>query len=220
MSIYDPKTYGTRRSNFKNYFETDPDFWEENKKKNEDFKKKMGLKTRSCGDCTLCCKLPPVAALKKEANEWCKHCAIGEGCKIYKDRPLDCQAFECFWHAGLTLEEYKPNKVGFYMTADSPNDATLGMLKVYTERHRLGATIRKLKKYKSPFNGKPQGFHISFGPEKKDSYFLHKEYEKGEDQYYGGKSFEELGEWILSDIPEQFRDDFIKRAKEKAKGTW
>ena len=38
--------------------------------KNEDFKKKMGLKTRSCGDCTLCCKLPPVPALKKEANEW------------------------------------------------------------------------------------------------------------------------------------------------------
>ena len=217
---YDPKTYGRRRSNFKNYFETDPNAFEENQKKGNAMKKKMGLKTRSCGDCTLCCKLVPVPALQKEGYEWCKHCAIGEGCKIYKDRPLDCQGFECFWHAGLTLEEYKPNKVGFYMTVDSANDAAMSMIKVYTERHRLGATIRKLKKYKSPFNGRPQGFHISFGPEKEDSYFLHKEYEKGEDQYYGGKSFEELEEWILSDVPEQFRDDFIKTAKETAKGTW
>ena len=218
--MYDPKTYGKRRSNFKNYFETDPDSFEENKKKNEDFKKKMGLKTRSCGDCTLCCKLPPVPSLKKEANEWCKHCDIGVGCKIYKDRPLDCQAFECFWHAGLTLEEYKPNKVGFYMTMDSANDGTLGMIKVYTQLHRLGSTIRKLKNYKSAFKKSPLGFHISYGPSKKQSYFLHTEYEKGAGEHYGGKSFEELGEWILSDIPEQFRDDFIKRAKEKAKGTW
>ena len=218
--MYDPKTYGYRKSNFKGMFETDPDSWEENKKKNEDFKKKMGLTTRSCGDCTLCCKLPPVPALKKEANEWCKHCDIGVGCKIYKDRPLDCQAFECFWHAGLTLEEYKPNKVGFYMTADSPNDAAMGMVKVYTERHRLGATIRKLKKYKSPFNGRPKGFHISFGPEKEASYLLHEGYEKGEGQYYGGKTFEELKEWTLSGIPEQFREDFIKIAKEKSKHTW
>ena len=218
--MYDPKTYGYRKSNFKGMFETDPDSWEKNKEKNENFKKQRGLKTRSCGDCTLCCKLVPVPALKKEANEWCKHCAIGEGCKIYKDRPLDCQAFECFWHAGLTLEEYKPNKVGFYMTADSPNDAAMGMVKVYTERHRLGATIRKLKKYKSPFSGRPKGFHIRFGPEKKDSYFLHDEYEKGEDQYYGGKTFEELKEWMLSDIPKKFREDFLKIAEEKYKGTW
>ena len=105
------KNKKNRESNFKRIFETDPDGFEERKKKNNAIKKKMGLKTRSCGDCTLCCKLVAVPALQKEGYEWCKHCAIGEGCKIYKDRPLDCQAFECFWHAGLTLEEYKPNKL-------------------------------------------------------------------------------------------------------------
>ena len=219
-NTYDPKTYGYRRSNFKNYFETDPESFDEKMaQKNKDMEK-LGLKERACGDCNLCCKLVPVPALKKEANEWCKHCDIGVGCKIYKDRPLDCKAFSCVWAVGMIPEEYKPNKVGFYMTVDSINDAVLGMLKVYTEHHRLGATIRKLKKYKSPFSGRPKGFHITFGPEKEDSYFLHEEYEKEKGQYYGGKTFEELEEWALSDIPEQFREDFIKMVKEKAKHTW
>ena len=217
MSIYDPKTYGSRRSNFKNYFETDPDSWEENKKKNENFKKKMGLETRSCGDCTLCCKLVAVPALQKEGYEWCKHCAIGEGCKIYKDRPLDCQGFECFWHAGLTLEEYKPNKVGFYMTADSANDVAMGLIKVYTERHRLGATIRKLKKYKSPFNGSPKGFHIKFGNRKEDSCFLHVDY--GENGKYGFMDWDQMrkeAEKEMAAIPEHLREKFIELAEK----TW
>jgi len=215
--MYDPKTYGYRKSNFKGMFETDPDSWEENKKKNEDFKKKMGLTTRSCGDCTLCCKLPPVPALKKEANEWCKHCDIGVGCKIYKDRPLDCQAFECFWHAGLTLEEYKPNKVGFYLTVDSANDGALGMIKVYTEPHRLGSTIKKLKRYKSAFSKKPLGFHITFGDRKEDSCFLHVDY--GENGEYGFMDWDQMGkeaEKELAAIPEQFREKFL----ELAKGAW
>ena len=214
---YDPKTYGRRRSNFKNYFETDPNAFEENKKKNENFKKKMNLKTRSCGDCTLCCKLPPVPALKKEGHEWCKHCDIGMGCKIYKDRPLDCQAFECFWHAGLTLEEYKPNKVGFYTTMDSVNDGALGMIKVYTEPHRLGSTIKKLKRYKSAFSKKPLGFHIKFGDRKEDSCFLHVDY--GENGEYGFMDWDQMGkeaEKELAAIPEQFREKFLELAKE----TW
>ena len=214
---YDPKTYGRRRSNFKNYFETDPNAFEENKKKNENFKKKMGLKTRSCVDCTLCCKLVAVPAPQKEGYEWCKHCAIGEGCKIYKDRPLDCQGFECFWHAGLTLEEYKPNKVGFYMTVDSAKDAAMSMIKVYTERHRLGATIRKLKKYKSPFNGSPKGFHIRFGNRKEDNCFLHVDY--GENGEYGFMDWDQMGkeaEKELAAMPEQFREKFLEKARE----TW
>ena len=214
---YDPRTYGRRKSNFKDYFETDPNAFEENKKKNENFKKKMGLKTRSCGDCTLCCKLVAVPALQKEGYEWCKHCAIGEGCKIYKDRPLDCQGFECFWHAGLTLEEYKPNKVGFYTTMDSVNDGALGMIKVYTEPHRLGSTIKKLKRYKSAFSKKPLGFHITFGDRKEDSCFLHVDY--GENGEYGFMDWDQMGkeaEKELAAIPEQFREKFLELAKE----TW
>jgi len=194
-----------------------PNTFEKKKKENEDFKKKMGLKTRSCGDCTLCCKLPPVASLKKESYEWCKHCEIGAGCKIYKDRPLDCQAFECFWHAGLTHEEYKPNKVGFYMTMDSANDAALGMIKVYTQSHRLASTIKKLKKYQSPLGGRPKGFHISYGPRKEDSCFLHLDY--GENGEYGFMDWDQMGKEAqkeIASIPEQFREKFIEFARK----TW
>tara|TARA_R110000787_G_scaffold70330_1_gene156424 strand:- start:219 stop:869 length:651 start_codon:yes stop_codon:yes gene_type:complete len=214
---YDPKTYGYRKSNFKGIFETDPDGFEERKKENNAIKKKMGLKARSCGDCTLCCKLVPVPALQKEGHEWCKHCAIGEGCKIYKDRPLDCQGFECFWHAGLTLEKYKPNKVGFYMTSDSANDAAMSMIKVYTEPHRLGATIRKLKKYKSPFNGSPKGFHIRFGNRKEDSCFLHVDY--GENGEYGFMDWDQMrkeAEKEMAAIPKHLREKFLEKARE----TW
>jgi hypothetical protein len=39
--------------------------------------------TRSCGSCTLCCKLMPVLlddGEDKPAGEWCKHCTKGVGC--------------------------------------------------------------------------------------------------------------------------------------------
>ena len=105
------------------------------------------------------------------------------------------------------------------MTMDSANDGALGMIKVYTQLHRLGSTIRKLKNYKSAFKKSPLGFHISYGPSKKQSYFLHIEYEKAEGQHYGGKSFEELGEWIkpeMDKLPPDIREKFIEKAKE----TW
>ncbi len=38
-----------------------------------------------------------VAALKKPKNALCEHCNVGVGCKIYHDRPTDCQAFRCLW---------------------------------------------------------------------------------------------------------------------------
>ena len=214
---YDEKTHGMRKSNFKDYFETDPDSFDEKLAERKKEMESLGLKERECGDCNLCCKLVPVPALKKEANEWCKHCEIGVGCKIYKDRPLDCRAFSCLWALSVTPEEYKPNKVGFYMTLDSPNDAMLGMLKVYTEHHRLGSTIRKLKKYKNIRNNKPKGFHISYGPDKKDNCFLHVDH--GENDEYGLQTWDQLekeAKDALALMPEEVREKFIEKAKE----TW
>jgi hypothetical protein len=50
-----------------------------------------------CGSCTACCKILAVEPLQKPAGQWCKHCDIGKGCKIYLDRPEPCHAFECLW---------------------------------------------------------------------------------------------------------------------------
>ena len=54
---------------------------------------------RSCGDCSLCCKLPQIDELDKPAGVWCRHCVPGRGggCQIYDTRPVPCRVFHCSW---------------------------------------------------------------------------------------------------------------------------
>jgi hypothetical protein len=50
---------------------------------------------RSCGTCTLCCKLMKVPELDKPQGSWCTHCAPRKGCTIYEKRPKSCRDFFC-----------------------------------------------------------------------------------------------------------------------------
>lgn len=50
-----------------------------------------------CGTCTACCRVYAIPTLDKPAGKWCQHCAIGEGCKVYDDRPKLCVDFACIW---------------------------------------------------------------------------------------------------------------------------
>jgi hypothetical protein len=53
---------------------------------------------RTCGDCSLCCKLARVDELDKPAGVWCRHCAPGRGgCTIYETRPNVCRNWACSW---------------------------------------------------------------------------------------------------------------------------
>ena len=64
---------------------------------------------RSCGACTLCCKLPKVEAVDKPAGVWCRHCKPGKGCTIYETRPDPCRKFFCAWMTMPGLgDEWKP----------------------------------------------------------------------------------------------------------------
>lgn len=66
---------------------------------------------RSCGSCTLCCKLMGVVALAKPVNAWCPHCRKGSGCTIYDDRPEECRAYACEWLTNPALPEgLKPDR--------------------------------------------------------------------------------------------------------------
>jgi hypothetical protein len=67
---------------------------------------------RSCGECSLCCKLIRVDAFAKPPGTWCSHCAPGGGrCKIYDGRPDECRTFHCAWLLSPGLgEEWRPNK--------------------------------------------------------------------------------------------------------------
>ena len=60
---------------------------------------------RSCGTCTLCCRLPDIDLFEKPANVWCRHCIAGKGCSIYADRPSVCRDFLCLWMTDEALDE-------------------------------------------------------------------------------------------------------------------
>lgn len=54
---------------------------------------------RSCGSCSLCCRLLPQKELRKGANTRCqhqRHSAKGS-CSIYAKRPPSCVLWSCGW---------------------------------------------------------------------------------------------------------------------------
>lgn len=78
---------------------------------------------RSCGDCSLCCKLLGVTELEKPGGKWCEHWSKGKGCKIYGDRPHSCRVFGCGWLVSEAFPDYwQPMKskmvIGFNADTD------------------------------------------------------------------------------------------------------
>jgi hypothetical protein len=66
---------------------------------------------RSCGTCTMCCKLFDVPEVASTAGKWCRHCSPGKGCRIYETRPQSCRSFFCGWMVSPTLgPEWKPER--------------------------------------------------------------------------------------------------------------
>jgi hypothetical protein len=76
---------------------------------------------RSCGDCSLCCKLIRVDAFAKPPGAWCTHCAPGSGgCRIYDRRPVECVDFYCAWMVSPSLgEHWRPNKCKMVLRVES-----------------------------------------------------------------------------------------------------
>ena len=60
---------------------------------------------RSCGTCTLCCKLMKVSELDKPSGTWCKHVVQGKGCGTYETRPHSCRAFLCGYLSTESLSD-------------------------------------------------------------------------------------------------------------------
>jgi hypothetical protein len=76
---------------------------------------------RTCGDCSLCCKLLRIEELNKPAGRWCPHCAPGRGgCGIYDGRPQECRTFNCAWlmlaHLG---PEWHPTRARMVLTFEA-----------------------------------------------------------------------------------------------------
>ncbi len=74
--------------------------------------------TRSCEDCTLCCKTHGVRSISKKPHTWCTHCTIGAGCTIYENRPHECRDFTCMWLEGFGDEDERPDKSRCVVSSD------------------------------------------------------------------------------------------------------
>jgi hypothetical protein len=71
---------------------------------------------RSCGSCSLCCKVVAVEELAKPIGVWCRHCHRQKGCAIYEARPPSCRMFICQWMLAAELgPEWKPDRAKFAM---------------------------------------------------------------------------------------------------------
>ncbi len=72
---------------------------------------------RSCGTCSLCCKVLYIAELDKAAGKWCTHWRPSNGCGIHPARPVSCRGFYCEWMTSKGLgPEWKPDRCKFMLS--------------------------------------------------------------------------------------------------------
>jgi hypothetical protein len=72
---------------------------------------------RSCGSCTLCCKLMFVPELNKPADVMCSYAAAGKGCTIHERRPGFCHQYFCGWRLDPNIDAlWKPEISGFLLS--------------------------------------------------------------------------------------------------------
>ena len=81
---------------------------------------------RSCGTCTLCCRLPEIDLFDKPANAWCRHCIDGKGCSIYAERPSVCRDFLCLWMVSEALgDTWAPSRSHMMVYRQGPQMTVL-----------------------------------------------------------------------------------------------
>lgn len=85
---------------------------------------------KSCGSCSLCCKLFDIDWLEKPkpAGKWCHHCKPGTGCSIWQVLPERCAQYYCIWRIDPALApEWRPDRARFLLT-HAHQDAPLAVI--------------------------------------------------------------------------------------------
>lgn len=78
---------------------------------------------RSCGTCTLCCRVLEIQALDKSAGILCRH-NTGTGCGIYLKRPVSSARWHCLWRRISALPDtLRPDRSGVMFSLDSRSHA-------------------------------------------------------------------------------------------------
>ena len=113
---------------------------------------------RTCGSCSLCCKVMEIKELKKPMNKWCSHCAKGAGCSIYPTRPTECRMFDCLWLKDESFpDEFRPLKSKIVFTVEHGG----GRLSAYVDasfpaawrEKRVYALLKRWSAFQAQRNG-------------------------------------------------------------------
>lgn len=77
--------------------------------------------SRTCGTCTLCCKVSGIKELDKPAGVWCKFAKPGQGCTIHGQHPRECQTYKCAWLDRPDLaDDWKPSISKMVLRIEGP----------------------------------------------------------------------------------------------------
>ena len=91
---------------------------------------------RSCGTCTMCCKLLEIDVLEKPRGVWCNQCNPKVGCTVYATRPEPCRSFNCGYLRLPGLDErWKPSKAKFLINYE----AAAGRIAIHADTERPNA---------------------------------------------------------------------------------
>ena len=94
------------------------------------------LPGRACGDCTMCCKLLAIEALRKPVGAWCAHCDAGKGCRIYDGRPQECRDYYCAYLTWPDVAEaWRPSRSKIILDFDPTGQS----LRAHVDPGRPGA---------------------------------------------------------------------------------
>jgi hypothetical protein len=76
--------------------------------------------SKSCGACQACCTVVAVHEIDKPEYQKCEH-QCSTGCAIYRQRPVTCRDYYCFWRmTGLPEgEDYRPDNLRAIFDAES-----------------------------------------------------------------------------------------------------
>ena len=74
------------------------------------------MSARRCNECTLCCKLLPVAEIGKLAGVRCRE-QRAKGCRVYGTAafPLGCSLWSCLWLSDESLQVPRPDRAGYVL---------------------------------------------------------------------------------------------------------
>lgn len=76
---------------------------------------------KSCGECSLCCKILRINVLEKPAGVWCHHFAKGKGCSTHATAPGECRKFQCYWSiSDLLGEDWRPDRSKLVIWSNTP----------------------------------------------------------------------------------------------------